>query len=68
MYICVCKAITEDDLEKAVRECHSTKEVLSKLGVGSECGVCVLNGIAKLGTLPAEKQDSSSPKKKVSQA
>jgi hypothetical protein len=36
MYICVCKAITESQIEEAVEQ-----GCLNKLGIGSVCGKCL---------------------------
>lgn len=43
MYICICKGITQKQLEEAVnaRKGQSAKDVLRALGVGSDCGTCV---------------------------
>lgn len=43
MYICICKGITQKQLEDAVnsRQGLSTKDVLKALGIGSDCGTCV---------------------------
>jgi NAD(P)H-nitrite reductase large subunit len=36
MYICVCKAITESQIETAVKQ-----GCLDELGIGSVCGKCL---------------------------
>jgi bacterioferritin-associated ferredoxin len=36
MYICVCKAITENQIENAVEQ-----GCLNELGIGSVCGKCL---------------------------
>ena len=41
MYLCVCKAITDKQIEEATKTTKSIGEVCKKLGVGSECGVCL---------------------------
>jgi bacterioferritin-associated ferredoxin len=45
MYVCICKGITDKDIEKAVITHSNTKEVLRSLGVGSDCGQCVIEAI-----------------------
>lgn len=41
MYVCVCNAITEQQVRKAVREGASTmRDLRTTLGVASECGRC----------------------------
>lgn len=43
MYVCICKGITQKQLEEAVsaRKGQSAKDVLRALGIGSDCGTCV---------------------------
>ena len=48
MYICICRGITEEKLKQAAKGEHRSKEVLKKLGVGNECGVCILQALDKL--------------------
>ena len=45
MYICICKAISDKQLEEVAKTCHSTKEICKKLGLGSECGSCVQDAL-----------------------
>lgn len=41
MYICVCNAVTENDIRRAVAGgCHSLKKLKHELGVATECGRC----------------------------
>lgn len=42
MYVCVCNAVTERQVYKAIDEGATTVKALSRqLGVGSQCGACV---------------------------
>lgn len=45
MYVCVCKAITDKQIEEATKTSASFAEACKKLGVGSECGVCLQDAI-----------------------
>ena len=54
VYICVCKGITEDQLRKQVKQGKSPREILGSLGVGDDCGVCVLAALSKLQTFSGE--------------
>ncbi len=46
MYVCVCNAVTERQVYKAINAGATTVKALSRqLGVGTQCGVCV--GCAK---------------------
>ncbi len=39
MYVCLCKSVTERDIQEAVaRGAHSLKDLRRELGVASECG------------------------------
>ncbi len=41
MYVCVCKAVTEKQIQQAVREGASDyKSLRDKTGVASMCGKC----------------------------
>jgi bacterioferritin-associated ferredoxin len=41
MYICVCSAVTERDIDGAVAEgCCTLRELREQLGVGVGCGRC----------------------------
>lgn len=41
MYVCLCKGITEKELQKASCRQERGTEVCRRLGVGSECGLCL---------------------------
>ena len=41
MYVCVCNAVTEQDIFNAVAEgCASLRQLREQLGVGACCGRC----------------------------
>jgi bacterioferritin-associated ferredoxin len=41
MYICVCKAVTESDIKKAVREgANCMHHLEARLGISTQCGSC----------------------------
>lgn len=42
MYVCICKGITDKDIQDAVRNqgVGSLRELKQHLPVGSECGTC----------------------------
>ena len=48
MYICICKGITEEKIRSAIRHTRNPKEVLRKLGVGSDCGTCLLQSVENI--------------------
>lgn len=65
MYVCICKGITEKQIQEAVnaRRTNHPKEILKALGVGSDCGTCVEDAIKTLiehdARSPFEMKDSS---------
>lgn len=65
MYVCICKGITEKQIQEAVTTRHSNnpKEILKSLGVGSDCGTCVEDAIKSLmesnAMSPYEMKDTS---------
>jgi bacterioferritin-associated ferredoxin len=49
MYICVCNAVTETDIKKAVKEgANCMHHLESKLGVSTQCGSCACDASACL--------------------
>jgi bacterioferritin-associated ferredoxin len=65
MYVCICKGITENQIQEAVtsRNTNSPKEILKALGIGSDCGTCVEDAVKTLlehsARAPREAKDSS---------
>lgn len=65
MYVCICKGITEKQIQEAVtsRNSNNPKEILKALGVGSDCGTCVEDAVTTLieqsARSPFEMKDSS---------
>jgi bacterioferritin-associated ferredoxin len=55
LYICICKGITEEALKQQAnpQRGKSQKEILNKLGIGKDCGVCFTHA---LNLLNQEKQ------------
>lgn len=48
MYVCICKGISDKDIESAMITHQNTKDILKTLGVGSECGTCLIDAIESL--------------------
>lgn len=65
MYICICKGITEkmmvDQLKASDR--IEKKEIFKNLGIGSSCGICVLECQELFEDSPA-LNDAQNPKTK----
>jgi bacterioferritin-associated ferredoxin len=40
MYVCLCKAVTQKQIEEAVEQGDGYAQVRQKLGVASDCGCC----------------------------
>ncbi len=65
MYVCICKGITEKQVQEAVtsRSSNNPKEILKSLGIGSDCGTCVEDAVKTLieqqSCAPFEMKDSS---------
>jgi bacterioferritin-associated ferredoxin len=57
MYICVCKGITDKELEEQyLLHQGNTHQILKALGVGSECGICLTEAIDHLNQNQANFQ------------
>lgn len=64
MYVCLCHGITESDLEQAAQRSKRTEDILSSLGLGSSCGICLTEAIDKLTPAKsATHHDKSAPVK-----
>jgi len=50
VYVCICKGITQKQLEDAVavRKGQSAKDVMKALGIGSDCGTCVEDALDEM--------------------
>lgn len=65
MYICICKGITDKQIQDAVnsRKSANAKEILKSLGVGTDCGTCVEDAVNTLleqaARSPLEMKDTS---------
>lgn len=65
MYVCICKGITEKQIQEAVtsRNSNNPKEILKALGVGTDCGTCVEDAVNTLleqnARAPFEMKDGS---------
>lgn len=65
MYVCICRGITEKQIQDAVtsRNSNNPKEILKALGVGSDCGTCVEDAVKSLldsnARTPIEMKDGS---------
>ena len=47
MYVCLCKGITEEMLDQALKRSAKTSDALKHLGVGSDCGICLIEAVEK---------------------
>ena len=63
MYICLCNGITDQDLEQAAARSKRTEDILSALGLGSSCGICLTDAINKLSTKQSGHNDSKTASK-----
>ncbi|MBD65563.1 MAG: (2Fe-2S)-binding protein [Halobacteriovoraceae bacterium] len=66
MYVCICKAITDKQIEEATKTSANFNEACKKLGLGSECGVCLqdaINSYRQNHKQQHKAQDSSKIKK-----
>ena len=40
MYVCLCKGITQQQIQQAVENGDSYAQIRQKMGVGTDCGCC----------------------------
>lgn len=55
MYVCICKGISEKDIENAMITHQNPKDILKTLGVGSDCGTCLIDAIESLKSRQVSK-------------
>ena len=61
MYICVCKAVSQKRIHRAVEEgAVSLRDLKNHTGLGSCCGKCVPDARRTLGEALARRQASES--------
>ncbi len=41
MYVCICKAITDKQIEEAQKMGKSMNDICRTLGLGTDCGSCI---------------------------
>ena len=56
MYICICKGITEEKVRKAMKGTAKANDVLKKLGVGDDCGVCLIKAVERIQNSKTDKK------------
>lgn len=61
MYICICKGITDKDIKNVMTSHHNTRDILKALGVGSDCGQCVVEAIEVIKEEQGPKEFSTDP-------
>lgn len=61
MYICICKGISDKDIRNVMTTHQNTKDVLRALGVGSDCGQCVVDAIELIKSEHGPKEFSRTP-------
>lgn len=44
MYFCICKKVTEAEVKTLSAQGSIGQEKLKRLGVGNDCGICILSG------------------------
>jgi len=62
MIICVCKGITQNQLENMLDHGQSKKDILKRLMIGQDCGICVKDAIDIIEKDRIEKSKNPSSK------
>jgi bacterioferritin-associated ferredoxin len=62
MYICVCNAVTETDIKKAVKNgANCLHHLETSLGVSNQCGSCICDATACLDRAMESQMHSANP-------
>lgn len=62
MYVCICKAITDKQLEEAQKSATSLRELYQNLGLGSECGACIQEAVQLINKTKSNLKSDQSKK------
>ena len=67
MYVCLCKGITDKQIKQALegKNPGQFKEVCSKLGVGKDCGTCLIDSEQMLSDVSQAFQKSKNKSFKI---
>jgi len=65
MYFCICKKVTEAEVKNLSAQGTAGEEKIKRLGVGNDCGMCVLSGqgCSNKQESSRQKNNSKSPSK-----
>lgn len=65
MYICICKAVTEDQVHQAIEQgATRVRDLQMQLGVATQCGACAgcaRSILAERSPQPSESRPVSAP-------
>ncbi len=61
MYVCICNNITEDQVRNVAAKGLSGKDALSHLGIGSGCGICVMEALERFSHEQNTAQQAPTP-------
>ena len=65
MYVCICKAITDKQVEEELKRTGNFSDACKRLGLGSDCGVCVENSYKQIqAAAKKQSQTTRTPIKK----
>lgn len=48
MFLCICHAITREQVDQALRENYDVEDICRVFKVGTNCGICISEGIESL--------------------
>lgn len=58
MIVCLCKGITDKQIQEQLAKGVSDKDILKRLGVGSDCGICVMDAINHMRSSAKSKKST----------
>ena len=61
MFVCICNGISDKDIRNVMITHQNTKDILKTLGVGNDCGQCVVEAIELIKTESSPKEFSHTP-------
>ncbi len=62
MYVCICKAISDKQLEEANKTSKSFNDMCKNLGLGSDCGACIQDALQYLQNSPTSPHNKDNSK------
>lgn len=59
MYVCICKGITDKQIEEAQKSGKTYRDMCKSFGLGSECGACIRDALDTINKTKSNQKQYS---------